>query len=116
MKQDGRVGLAVELLERGSGERLVHGHVPAAPRFMELWAEVWRGAEAPQVMLQEPESRVGDHVVEAVIRRRVVSDQAQTIGGAVGRLLVERLAALGRHRPVLIAHRARHPGDVVVGE
>ena len=66
-----------------SAKRLVHGHVAVAPRLVQLGAEVGRRAESPEVVLQEPERRVRDDVVEAVVRSWIVGDEPQPIGRAV---------------------------------
>ena len=116
VEEDRRVGLAVELLHRRSGQRLVDRHVPVAPGLVQLRPEVRRGAQAPEVVLQEPERRVRQHVVEAVVGGWIVRDEPQPIRRAVRRLLAERAVLLGRDCSVLLGHRARHPGHVVVGK
>ena len=116
VEQDGCVGLAVELLERRSGERLVHGHVPVAPRIVQRRVEVGRRAEPPEVVLQKPDGRIGKRVVEAVVDGLIVRDEPQPVRGPIRGLLVERSAILCRDGPVLLGHRARDPRHVVVCE
>ena len=110
-----RVRLAVDLGGDGGGERLVHGQVAVEPRVVQAEVEVRRVREAPHVVLQEPERRVGDDVVVPVVRVRVVRDETQPVRRAVaGRLLEPVAAVLGRNGAVLVGHRARDPGDVVM--
>ena len=116
VKENRRLWLAVELLERRRGQRLVHRHVPVAPGFVELRPEVGRGAKTPEVVMHEPESRVRQHVVKAVICSGIVRHEPQPVGGTVRRLLDERSVLLGCHGPVLVGHRARHPRHVVMSE
>ena len=116
VEEDRRVGLALELLERRRGERLVDRHVAVAPGLVQLRPEVGRGAQTKEVVLQEPESRVRQQVVKAVVCSGIVRDEPQPVGGAVLRLLDERAVLLRRHGPVLVGHRARHPRHVVMGE
>ena len=116
VEHDGRIGLALELFERRRSKGLVHRDVAGVPRIVQPRVEVGSRAEPPEVVLQEPEGRVGEDVVVAVVRRRVVRDEAQPVPGAVTCLLLERALVLGRHGPVLLAHGACHPRHVVVRE
>ena len=108
-----RLGCRVQLLDDRVREPLVHPRVAVCPRVLERDVDRRRVRKLPEVVLQEPEHRVRDDVVEPVVRRRVVLDEPQPDGRAVAEALVDR--ALGSNRAVLVAHRARDPGDVVMG-
>jgi hypothetical protein len=116
VEENGRVGLAFEFFERRCGQAFVHWHVALAPGRMQLRPEVRRGPQPPEVVLQEPESRVRQQVVKAVVCSRIVCDEPQPIRGSVRRLLDGRAVLLRRYRPVLLGHRARDPRHVVMGE
>ena len=64
------VGVLVELPVDGVGERLVGGEVAVLPGVQLLPPHVRRVAQVPQVVLDEPEHRVGDDVVVAGCRSR----------------------------------------------
>jgi hypothetical protein len=109
-----RFGLRVQLGDNGVGEAGVDGDVPLVPGEMESPIEVGSTSEIPQVMLEKPERRVGDDVVEPVVRGLVMSNETQAIRRPVmGRYLDRPVLSLGGDGPVLVAHGARHPGDVV---
>ena len=116
VEEDRRVGLTLELLERRSSQRLVDRHVSVAPGRVQLRPEVGSGPQAPEVVLQKPESRVRKHVVEAVVGDRIVCHQPQPVGGSVHRLLDERPALLRGYHTILVRHRARQPSHVVMTE
>ena len=112
-----RVGLALELLERRRGERLVDRHVARRSRPRAAPARSRERSPGPRG------SAAGTR--ESGSRGRCRSGRMQPgscatrrsrYGGAVRRLLDERAVLLRRHGPVLVGHRARHPGHVVVGE
>ena len=65
--------------------------------------DVRRVGEVPEVVLDEPEDRVGDHVVEAVVGRRIRDDHLNVVGDRV---------QLDRHRTVALAG----DDDVLVGQ
>jgi hypothetical protein len=112
-----RVGLRVQLREHGVGEGGVHRHVAVVPRVMEAAVDVRRIRQRPEVVLEEPEGRVRDDVVEPVVRRRVVRNHPQAVGRSVPGDLVDRLARrFAGHRAVLLGHRARDPRHVVMGD
>ena len=115
MEEDGRVGLAVELGERRVREGPVDGDVALVPGVVEALVDVRRVGEPPEVVLEKPERRVRDDVVEPVVGRRVVRDEPQPVRRAVARDLFDRLSAgLGDDDAVLVGHRARDPRHVVV--
>ena len=67
-------------------------------------------------MLDEPEDRVGDDVVEAVVGLRVGLDHEHVVG-AVAELDRDRLAlGLARDGDVLIGHRRRDPEPAARGD
>ena len=67
-------------------------------------------------MLQKPERRVRELVVEPAEVGRIVPDEAQPVARAVAAGLLERTAGLVGDRAVLLAERVRDPGDVVQGD
>ncbi len=115
VEEDRRLGHGFQLGEHSLGEPFVDRHVPVPPCSRE--SRVERGGErhVEQVVLQEPQRRVGDHVVEAIECLRVVLHESQSIGRPVTRRLLHGPASgLGGNNPVLVAHRTRDPGHVVV--
>ena len=85
-----RTGLTVELLEDRGGEVPVHDLVPLRPRTVQSVVEARLLLQVPEVVLDEPERRVRDDVVEPVVGARVVRDEPEPEGGALARGLVER--------------------------
>jgi hypothetical protein len=83
--------------------------------MVEAGIDVRRVGERPQVVLQEPERRVRDDVVVPVVGGRVVRDEPQPVRRAVAGHLLDRLALrLDCDGPILVGHRARDPGHVVM--
>ena len=115
VEEDRRIGLTVELLDDRVRKPAVHGHVALAPGVVKTVVDVRRARKPPEVVLDEPQHRVRDHVVVPVVRRRVVGDEPQLVGGAAPCRLVDRAAVgLVHHFPVLVGHGACDPRDVVV--
>ena len=115
VEEDGCVRLELELLQHCVREALVDPGVALLPGVLEGRVQRGRVGELPQVVLQKPEHRVGDHVVEPVVGRLVVRDQPQAERRPVaGGLLDRGPAALLDDGPVLVGHRAGDPGDVVM--
>ena len=80
-----------------------------------LAPDVRRVALVPQVVLDEPEHRVRDDVVEAVVGRGIGLHEAHVELAAVRRGDRERLVAvLALHARVVVAHRRRDPDGVAV--
>ena len=103
---DGLV-LALDLVHHGFGQVAVDLLVALLERHHLVPADVRRVAQVPEVVLDEPEHRVGDDVVEAVVGLVVGLDEAHAEGAALGRLDLERLAAvLAGDLDVLVGHRA----------
>ena len=115
VEEDGRVRLPLQLGHDGVGEPLVDRDVALAPRVVKAVVDVGRAREAPEVVLDEPQHRVRDHVVVPVVGGRVVRDQVEPVRRPAARHLVHRLAAgLLRYDTVLLGHGARDPGDLLV--
>jgi hypothetical protein len=89
-----RLLVAGDLVEHGSREVLVDGVVAVVERVDLVPADVRRVAQVPQVVLDEPEHRVGDDVVEAVVGLGVGGHEAHVVGAALGRLDLERPASV----------------------
>ena len=65
-----RAGLTVELVEHRRGEVPVHDLVPLRPRAVQPVVEARLVLQVPEVVLDEPERRVRDDVVEPVVGAR----------------------------------------------
>ena len=115
VEKDRRVRVELQLLDDRIREALVDARIAFVPRLFQRDVDRGRVGELPEVVLEEPEDRVRDDVVEPVVRRLVVGDEPQAEGCTALEGLLDRLAArLLDHRAVLFAHRARDPRDVVV--
>ena len=112
VEEDRRLGLGLELLGDRLREAFVDAHVAVRPGVLERDVDRGRVGQLPEVVLQEPEHRVRDDVVEPVVGRLVVRDQAQPHRGVAAEALLDH--ALSCHGAVFVAHRARDPGHVVV--
>jgi hypothetical protein len=106
---------AVDLGEDRLGDVLVDGLVAVVPGVDLLPADVRRVGDVPEVVLDEPEDRVGDHVVEAVVGVGVAAHQPHPVVDPV-QLLFDRFARLVRHRDVLVGHRRGDPERFAVGD
>ena len=93
VEEDGSVRLRLELGECRIRKRTVDGHVAVFPGVVQPAVDVGRVGEGPQVVLQEPERRVGDDVVEPVVGGRIVVDEAETVRRAVPGALLDRRAS-----------------------
>ena len=93
----------------------VDGLVAVVPGVELLLADVGRVGEVPEVVLDEPEDRVGDHVVEAVVGVGVAADQQHLVVDPVDREL-DRPAALLGDGDVLVGHRRGDPERLAVGD
>jgi len=114
VQEDGRLRLAVELLHHDLGEALVDRDVSVVPRVVQAAVPTRRLLEVPEVVLEKPQRRIRNDVVEPVVRLRVVRDQAVPVRRPVaGRLLEQLVPGLDRDVAILLAHRARDPRDVV---
>ena len=72
-----RLGLALELVGDRAREVLIDRDVPLVPRVVERLVEVRRLRQVPKVVVDEPQRRVGDHVVEPVVRLCFVCDETE---------------------------------------
>ncbi len=68
------VGFGLELFENGGGEAFVDADIPLLPGVAEAVVERGGVGELPEVVLEEPQHRIRDHVVEPVVGRFVVGD------------------------------------------
>ena len=106
---------ALDLLEHRAREILVDRVVAELERLGLVAADVGRVREIPQVVLDEPQHRVGDDVVEAVVGVRVGGDQLDAVLVAVRGADRERAAAVALgDRDVLVGHRRGDPGHVAM--
>ena len=107
--------LALDLRQHRLGDVAVDRLVAVVPGVELLLADVRRVGEVPEVVLDEPEDRVGDHVVEAVVGFGVAADQPHPVVDAVDREL-DRAALLFGDGDVLVGHRRGDPERVAVGD
>ena len=111
-----RLGGALDLLDDGAREVFVDDVVAELERFDLLAADVRRVGEIPQVVLDEPQHRVREDVVEAVVGVLVADHQAHLVLAAGGRAHRERATAvLARDLGVVLAHRRGDPDRFAVG-
>ena len=85
---------AVDLVDHGLGQVAVDLLVAVLERIDLVPADVRRVAQVPEVVLDEPEHRVGDDVVEAVVGVRVGLHEADPERAALRRFHLERLPAV----------------------
>ena len=104
-----------DLAEHGVGDVAVDRLVAVVPGVELLLADVRGVGEVPEVVLDEPEDRVGDHVVEAVVGVGVAADQQHPVVDPVDRELGRAAAFLG-DGDVLVGHRRGDPERVAVGD
>ena len=102
------------LVHHGPGELLVDDQVAVVPGVHLVGADVGMPAEVPEVVLDEPQHRVGDDVVVLVVGVGVDGDVAQAVRVAVEGDLDGAL--LGGQAALLVAERRRHPRAGVVPE
>ena len=106
---------ALDLAQHRAGDVAVDRLVAEVPGVELLLADVGSVGEVPEVVLDEPEDRVGDHVVEAVVGFGVAADQQHAVVDAVDRELGRAAALLG-DGDVLVGHRRGDPERVAVGD
>ena len=105
----------VDLLDDRLGEVVVD-HLVAVVEGLDLAAPHVRGVgEVPEVVLDEPQHRVGDDVVEAVVGLGIGGDEPHLVlaarrGADPDRAAVGLAGAHGVHR----RHRRGDPGDLAV--
>ena len=91
------VGVVRQLLVDRLGEGGVGGQVAVLPGVLLLAAQVGRVAEVPEVVLDEPQHRVGDHVVVGVVG--VVVDRHEAAPGVRAQPGSSKLPSPARRRP-----------------
>ena len=107
---------ALDLLHDRPREVLVDDVVAELERLDLLAADVRRVREVPQVVLDEPQHRVREHVVEAVVGVRVADHQPHLVLAAGGRAHREGPSAvLARDLGVVLVHRRGDPDRLAVG-
>ena len=112
VEEDRCLGVGLELVGHRRREALVHAHVAVRPGVLERDVDRRRVGQLPQVVLQKPEHRVRDDVVEPVVGRLVVRDEPEADRRAAAEVFLDDAARCDR--AVLVAHCARDPSDVVV--
>ena len=104
-----------DLLDHGAREVLVDDVVAELEGLDLVAADVGRVGEVPEVVLDEPQHRVGEDVVEAVVGVGVGLDEAHQVVAAGRRAHLERLPAVAaRGARVVLAHRRGDPDRVAV--
>ncbi len=117
VEEDRGPGLALEFGDDHLRDAPVDSRVALCPGVVDPCVDVRCVREPPEVVLDEPQDRVGNHVVIEVVRLGIVGDEPQPVRRPVGRVLHDRLAMrFLRHLMILWAHRARDPRDVVMAE
>jgi hypothetical protein len=105
----------VDLLEHCDREVLVDRVVAELERLDLVAPDVRRVALVPEVVLDEPEHGIGEDVVEAVVCLGVRRDEAHAELASVGRLDLERAAAvLLGDLHVAVRHRGGDPDGVAM--
>src|SRR5450756_2033342 len=75
--------VAADLVDDRLGEQAIDRHVAVMPGGDLVLADIRVPAEVPQVVLDEPQHRVGDDVVEEAVRDGVEGDIAHRVAVAV---------------------------------
>ncbi len=116
MEHHQRLAVVGDRLQHRLGDVAVDHRVALVPGVGLLLADVGRVGEVPEVVLDEPQDRVGDHVVEAVVGDGLALDQEHVVGDAV-ELERDRLAVgLAGDGDVLVGHRRGDPERAAVGD
>ena len=110
----GRAAREAHLIDHGLRELPVHHHVAGLPGVHLLGADVRVPAEVPEVVLDEPQHRVGHDVVVLVVGLGRRGDVPHAVLLAVQRHLHGR--ALGGEATLRVAQRRRHPRAGVVAQ
>ena len=109
-----RLVVALDGSQHRPGDVVVHHPVAVLPGVRLVGADVRRVREVPQVVLDEPEDRVGDDAVEAVVGLGVGLDQEHLVGDAVELDGCRTPVRFAGHRNVLVGHRRGDPQRVAV--
>ena len=111
------LGVALDRPEHGRRDVGVDDPVALVPGIGLLLADVGSVGEVPEVVLDEPQDRVGDHVVEAVVgrsgRSRPAGPRSRPRRARPRTGLAARLAADG---DVLVGHRRGDPERPAMGD
>ncbi len=110
-----RLLLPLDLLHHRRGDVGVDLLVALVPGVELLLADVRRVGEVPEVVLDEPQDRVRDDVVEAVVGARVGLDHRHPVVDPVD-VEGDRAAFLFGDDDVLFGHRRGDPEGVAVGD
>jgi hypothetical protein len=110
-EDEGRLVGALRLRDHPVGDKLVHGHVAVDPRTVDGLVDHRLARQVPEVVLDEPEQRVGDDVVVEVVGGGRRLDEGDLHRGAVVGGQLGGVAALGE-RPVGGVAGERHPDGV----
>jgi hypothetical protein len=108
-----RLLLALDRPDHAIGDVVVDDLVALLPGVHLGLADVRRVGEVPEVVLDEPEDRVRDHVVEAVVCGGVRGDHLHVVGDPVHLDLGRPLALVGDD-DVLVGHRRCDPERLAV--
>ena len=102
----------LNLVEHGACQVLVDGPVALLVCGHLLAADVGRVREVPEVVLDEPQDRVGDHVVELVVGDGVALHEPQPVADSVQLAVEAATAVAAAHLHVGVGHRRRDPQGV----
>ena len=105
---------ARRLLEHGLGEVFVHHAVALVVGLHLVAADVRRVREVPEVVLDEPEHRVGHDVVEAVVGLGIALDEADPVLHAVELHLEAAAVVFAARLDVLLGHGRGDPDRLAV--
>ena len=105
VEHDPRPAIAARLGQHGARERLVHGHVSALPGTHDAGVDDRPLGQVPHLVLQEPQERVGDHVVGGLVDRALdrCEPQADRVVAAGQPRAAASGSAAARRSPSLIA-------------
>ena len=104
-----------DLIDDDAGEILVDDVVAELEGLDLVAANVGRVRQVPQVVLDEPQHRVGEDVVEAVVGVGIGLDEPHEVGAAARRADLERALSVPRGRcRVVLGHRRGDPDHLAV--
>ena len=98
------------------GDVVVDHRVAGVPGVGLLLADVGGVGEVPEVVLDEPQDRVRDHVVEAVVGLGLGLDHEHVVGDTVELDPDRGTLALARDLDVLVGHRGGDPERPAVSD
>ena len=109
VEHDRGVGVLVEQRVDLFAKPAVDGLVPVLPGVEFLPTDVRSIREIPEVVLDKPQNRVGDHVVVPVVRVVVDDDESSSRPLPEAFELEPVVAGFGRDQPILARDRSGHP-------